>query len=559
MDEHITTPEQSLKRILTSIRLSCQFKKFALYFIECSLSVQQKHYIDYLTDQCNRLDIHLFHCDVSREIVKNLRHTISDRLHNQYPDELPANMAIIITGLEASILLDSREDQPAVLQVMNLGRERYAEYFPCAFIVCLSDKMLQKVQHAAPDFWSWRSAEPDRFHVTHEWIRKETKKVFSLKPISSWNDGVERISLLERLLETYDELPTHEEIHKDIQLDKLTFLSRLGDTYRFLEKHQKARKSYEQALELAKELDQSDEWATLLNKLGIVMKEMKETDQALEFFQIYLNATQENNDRIKQGAVLNNIGLIYLDKGETEKAVETLEQALNLNKKTSQTMAEADSLGNLGLAWLDKDLDKAIDYLNQSLDMSVHFKGDRRSFQKDLMNLGTVYFKKGWFAVAAAYYLTALKAYREDGDLMGEKEALIELARCGLKESEPLVKDTQMVQEIQILLTKMGLLTFSDGFLGPQTLKALKEIDPDKVLLYSSINAIGYYNQALTITRTTQDSKSEFDVLTELAITYKKQGNLNQALSHYDEALKIAQERSYTKGEFACLKSLIKL
>lgn len=559
MEERTTTLEQSLKRIVTFIELSCKYKKFALYFVECSLSVQQKYYIDYLIDQCNRLDIHLFHCDVSREIIKDLRHTVSERLHNQCPDKLPVNMAIIITGLEASILLDSREDQPAVLQVMNMGRERYAESFPFAFIICLSDKMLQKVQLAAPDFWSWRSAEPQRFPVSHDWVSKETEKIISLKPISSWNDGVERVSLLERLLENYDELPSHEEIHKDIQLNKLTFFSRLGDAYRFLEKHQKARKSYEQALKLAKELDESDEWATLLNKLGIVMKEMKETDQALEFFQEYLNAALENNDLIKQGAVLNNMGLIYLDKGETEKAVETLEQALILNKQTSQTMAEADSLGDLGLAWLDKDLDKAIEYLKQSLDISVHFKGGRRSFQKDLMNLGTAYFKKAWFAVAAAYYLTALKAYREDGDLMGKKEALIELARCDLKKSEPIEKDTRALQEIQSLLAKMGLITFSDGVLGPQTLKALKEIDPEEVLLYSSMNAIDYYNQALTITRTTQNSKSEFDVLIELARTHKKQGNFKQALSYYDKALKIAQERSDTKGEFACLRALIKL
>src|SRR3990172_11999723 len=119
MDEHTVAPEQSLKRILTSIKLSCQFKKFALYFVQCSLSLQQKHSIDHLTEQCNTLDIHLFHSDVSREIVKDLRHTVSERLRRQYPGGLPSNLALIITGLEASILLDSREDQPAVLQVMN--------------------------------------------------------------------------------------------------------------------------------------------------------------------------------------------------------------------------------------------------------------------------------------------------------------------------------------------------------------------------------------------------------------------------------------------------------
>src|SRR3990172_7257810 len=132
----------------------------------------------------------------------------------------------------------------------------------------------------------------------------------------------------------------------------------------------------------------------------------------------------------------------------------------------------ADTLGNMGLACLSQnDVDKAIDYLNQSLEKSASFRNEGRSFHNDLMNLGTAYFKKGWIKVSFAYYLAARHFYRNNGDLVGEKESLIELARCALEDMEPLDKNREMVGQIQLMLSKTGLVETleTDELLGPRT------------------------------------------------------------------------------------------
>ncbi|KPA10391.1 hypothetical protein MHK_009403 [Candidatus Magnetomorum sp. HK-1] len=84
----------------------------------------------------------------------------------------------IITGLESSILLDTNPDKPAVLQIMNLAREKYPKSFQHPVIIMVSERIIQKIQQQAPDFWSWRSGEPEIFDASH--IDQELDLIFPL-------------------------------------------------------------------------------------------------------------------------------------------------------------------------------------------------------------------------------------------------------------------------------------------------------------------------------------------------------------------------------------------
>jgi tetratricopeptide (TPR) repeat protein len=263
-----------------------------------------------------------------------------------------------------------------------------------------------------------------------------------------------------------------------------------------------------------------------------------------------------------QGAVLNNIGLVYLDKGATQKAIETLEQALILNQKTSQLKAMADTLGNMGLVYLSQnDVDKAIDYLNQSLKLSAGFKNEGRSFQNDLMNLGAAYFKQGLIRVAFAYYLAARHFYRKNGDLVGEKESLIELARCALEDMETFEQNREMLVQIQLMLFKTGLAAKleTDELLGPKTKMALKQIDSEEELFKDKSDPLIYYENALEITRQMLDDRSEYTILTDLSSAYRRMKNIDKAISCCKDAMKKAQDLVDIKAEISCLITLLQL
>jgi tetratricopeptide (TPR) repeat protein len=532
MIEYDSSTQETLKRILSSIRLAAKYHRFALDFVECSLSIQQNQYIAHLAQQCDKFDIVLLKHDLSSEIVENLRQNTLDFLHEKFPvcaldspdiqldnpltpfgkgealmstrhkEQIPDNIALVITGLESSILLDSDEEHPAVLQIMNLGRDNYPKSFPHPFIICLSDKMLQKVQRVAPDFWSWRSAEPLRFAVTEDFLEREITKALSFNQIGSWNDAVMQVSIFERVLEAYSELYNNTDT-------ELELLSRLGDAYRFLEKYQKAYNCYFKALRIAENLENSEKRATILNKLGIVMRETKDLDKALEFFQEPLKFAEERGDLIGQGVALNNIGLIYLDKGKFSDAMKTLEHALTINEKSNNLQALSNTMGNLGLAYYKQgNIEPAIKYYHRSLEISQKLD-DQGSYWKDLLNLGLAYSEIGEYETACRYYSDAADVSHRAGDLIGEKRCLIHLAQCAI--------------------------------------------------LMEESNPIIFYEQALEIARKIKDNEDEYNILTALADTYRDRGEPERAISYYEEAEKKAQELGDADKELSCLVSLIQL
>ena len=503
MIEYDASTQESLKRILSPIRLAVKYHRFALYFVECSLSIQQNQYIAHLAQQCDKFDIILLQLDLSSIIVENLRQTALDFLHEKFLEQIPDNIALIITGLESSILLDSDEEHPAVLQIMNFGRDNYPKSFPHPFIICLSDKMLQKVQKVAPDFWSWRRAEPLRFAVTEGFLEQEITKALSFNQMGSWNDAVMQVSIFERVLETYSELYNNTDT-------ELELLSRLGDAYRFLEKYQKAYNCYLKALRIAENLENSEKRATILNKLGIAMRETKDLDKALEFFQGPLKFAEERGDLIGQGVALNNIGLIYLDKGEFSDAVKTLEHALTINETSNNLQVLSNTQGNLGLAhYKQGTIGSAIEYYHRSLEISSKID-DQGSYWKDLLNLGLAYSEIGEFETAFKYYSDAADVSRRAGDLIGEKRCFIHLAQFA---------------------------SLMEGY-----------------------NPIVFYEEALEIARKIKDNEDEYNILTALASTYRWYSvRQERAISYYEEAEKKAQELGDSDRELSCLISIIQL
>jgi sulfatase modifying factor 1 len=492
---------ESLERILLSIELGAEFHEFALYFVQCSLPAQQDEYIDYLKQRCEASGISLVRLDLSDRVVEDLRQCALDFVNQKPAEQISDNMAIAVTGLEASILLDSNEEYPAVLQIMNLGREKYSTDLPYPFIIFLSDRMLRKVQNVAPDFWSWRSAEPERFDTTPDSLNEE-EKALSLNRVEGWHDAVSQVSHIERLLEAYSE--SH-----NTPGNELGLLSRLGDAYRFLEKYQKAYNPYVKALKIAEELGNSEERASILNKLGIVMRGMGDLDVALGFFRDYLGTAEGREDLTGQGMALNNMGLIYLDKGEFSGAVKTLEDALAINEKSSNPQALSDTLGNLGLAYYRQgNFDTAIEYYNRSLEISQKLD-NQGGHWKDLLYLGLAYSEKGEFETAFRYYSDAASVSQSIGDLIGEKRCLIQLARCASQ---------------------------------------MEEYD-----------AVAFYEQALEVARSIKDNVDEYNILTELAGTYRDADEQEKAVSHYEEALKKAQEFGDPDRELSCFISLIQL
>jgi tetratricopeptide (TPR) repeat protein len=535
---------ESLQRILHAIDLAAESRTFALYFVECSLPGPQDEYIAHLAQEARTYHITLLRLDLSNRIIEDLRQTTLDFLNRKFPQQVPPRIALAITGLEASILLDSNEAHPAVLQVTNLGRENYPRTLPYPFTIWLSDSMLRKVQSAAPDFWSWRSAEPERFAVNESLLKREIDDALSLNQIQSWSEAVGQVSRLERLLEAYDQLQKKEDAEPEL-------FSQLGDAYKFLEKYQKAHSSYSKALEIAEELDNPEQRASLLNKLGIILRQMGDPDRALAFFRQYL--AEQRQDLIGQGAALNNIGLIHLDKGELEGAIGALKQALSINESSGNQQAVSNTLGNLGLAYHYRgEFQLAIQYHQRSLEISQGLD-EQGSYWKDLRNLGLAYSAIGDLVTTLKHYLHAVAVSEWAGDLIGAKRCLMDAAQCsgqlavqGMSQSQREQWASQMEQLALLAMARPGATP--TGWLKEVT----SRLDFDSL-------TVALYEQALTIARDIRDRVDEYNILTTLAGIHLRHGDEPKAVSYYEEVLRLAKEMVDPERELSCLASLIRL
>lgn len=424
---------QELGRLVGRVTLSTG--GFAFYPVACSLP---EPLIEALSKECQKKDVPLERIDLSSQLVQDLR----QRVLELTPSPRPEKTAIIITGLEPAILLDSDEKKPAVLQIMNLAREGFQAALPCPFILCLSAATLGKVQEVAPDFWAWRKGATLKFEASAGHFHQELQEAMEQGETGGWDEAVARVGVLARLQETYEALKRSGEIGADLQVE-LDLAAALGDAYKSLRKYGKAQACYETALELARQVEDHPKLPQILNNLGIVLRGRQDPERSLKFFRDYYTMAEGQGDLPGQVAALNNIGLIYLDQGSLEEAAATLRLALPMIRNLSD-QALCSTLGNLGVVLRRQGkINEAINLHYEALAISQSVPPEALyPWQKDLLYLGDAYAAKGWSSVAAACYEAARRVSRAAQDLLREKDALKKLGEWA---SRP-AKDPESVE-----------------------------------------------------------------------------------------------------------------
>ena len=81
---------------------------------------------------------------------------------------------------------------------------------------------------------------------------------------------------------------------------------------------------------------------------------------AIDYLQQALEIAKEIDNPLGQANDLGNLGLVFQNKGELDKAAEYHRQALEILKDIGNSLGQAKALGNLGIVFKNKgELDKA--------------------------------------------------------------------------------------------------------------------------------------------------------------------------------------------------------
>ncbi|MCB8949672.1 MAG: tetratricopeptide repeat protein [Ardenticatenaceae bacterium] len=185
-----------------------------------------------------------------------------------------------------------------------------------------------------------------------------------------------------------------------------------------------AAEQVQQGLALAQKKDFQLLQAVATFHLGVVFDLQGAHEQSLSTFEQALNIARQIKHRRLVGFVLTSLGLVARRLSRLEAAQTALAEALQISQANNDRQGQAMALNNLSaLATLSDDFAAAQGYLLQAIALAEAAGGP--GAQAPLYhNLGWNGLKAGWLEEAEQYTAQALQLHRQIGDRAGEGNAL---------------------------------------------------------------------------------------------------------------------------------------
>ncbi|MCP4657077.1 MAG: CHAT domain-containing protein [bacterium] len=216
-----------------------------------------------------------------------------------------------------------------------------------------------------------------------------------------------------------------------------SILSRLGCLYRTIGELQEARTCHEEALRLARELEDPRREAFYLQNLGLVYKTLGKPQQALTCYEQAIALWRGLDELVGKAGTLANLSVLYSWLGQLERAQELLEESLRLSREAGDRHAEARALAPLGAVQRRRgELRESLDSLRQLLALRQALQ-DHRGEAVALKELARTHFELGEYEQAQRAGEDALAFFREMPERKNEAEVLSDLGRLHEQLDDP--------------------------------------------------------------------------------------------------------------------------
>ena len=315
----------------------------------------------------------------------------------------------------------------------------------------------------------------------------------------------------------------------------------VGDASLQLENRtQPARDHYNEALALARALD--DRWleADALLALGISYPNAVDQPRALEYFEQALTLFEAVDNRRGQAVALTSIQLVWIDLGEYQKALEYAERALAMANAVDDR-GQAGRIQNArGIAYQRLgDLPKALEAHTQAISLSRAGGALRLEFMA-LYNTGIVYKELGDYQRAVDYYNQSLARVRKLGDVSREAQVLMAIGNVYRAEGESQKSLDHYNQALAMFrrLERRG-----------DEAAALNNMGSAYYQMGEYQRALEHHLQSRDIRRVTGDFAGESSSLSRAGSAWHKLGNLDKAIDCLHESLAIRRRIHDPIGE----------
>ena len=319
-----------------------------------------------------------------------------------------------------------------------------------------------------------------------------------------------------------------------------------------IQQHQKgqfkaALLSWEQALQIYRQIGDRAGVGRALGNLGIAYDSLGDYQKAIDLFQQDLAIAKELGDRAGVGSTLNNLGNAYSDLGDYQKAIDFYRQNLAIAKELGDRAGVGTTLGNLGNAYRSLgDYQKAIDLFQQSLAIAKEL-GDRAGVGTTLGNLGNAYRSLGDYQKAIDFYQQDLAIAKEIGARAGVGSALGNLGNA-YRSLGDYQKAIDFYQQDLAIAKELGVRAGVGTTLG------------NLGVAYSDLGdyqkAIDFHQQSLAIFKEIGDRAGVSRALNNLGIAYHSLGHYQKAIDFHEQDLAIAKELGERAGVGIALNNL---
>ena len=324
-------------------------------------------------------------------------------------------------------------------------------------------------------------------------------------------------------------------------------LRRLGNVDFVLGQHEQAIDLYEQALEIAREVEDHQGEGYVLNNLGNISSVLGQYDQSIDFYEQALEVACKMGDRRGEGDALDGLGNAYWLLGQYQQAIDLYEQSLTIFREIDDRQEEGTVLHNLGNAYADLgQYQQAIDFYEHSLAIFREID-DREGEGAALGGLGNAYTALSQYQQAIAFHEQRLTIARDIGDRQGEGNALNNLG---------IIYDYlgQYQQAIDFYEQRLAIARNIGDRQGEGATLSNLGIIYNQLGQYQQ--AIDFYTQSLALAHDIDDHAGDRALLDNLGIAYLNLSQYQQAIAFHEQSLVIAREINDRQGEGEALSNL---
>ena len=223
----------------------------------------------------------------------------------------------------------------------------------------------------------------------------------------------------------------------DDQIGEATALGNLGFSYYLLSNHDAAMPKLLEAIAMFEKLDELAPQARALAGLAAVYHSLGDFEQALSVSHRALGLQRQIGDRNSEGWTLNGIGGAYNDMGDYDRALHFQKQSLNIFEEIDRPVGKARALNGIGTVYQSMEqYPEATDYHLRSLELfrqAQNKLGEARA----LNDLGVIHQRLGEYERAKECHLSALKIRDEVGNRQAKSTSLIALGNLYIETKDP--------------------------------------------------------------------------------------------------------------------------